>query len=194
MKYYDFDMWIAQEADGYYPTRARSESMGEDSGKITAAELVSIREALERLASDNINESLLKEIGGLFYSVLFSGSVGSLFQKSLGQVYADPDRGVRVRLRIEPPDVAVLPWELVYDASRKCFLATSSETPFTRYVELPVPVRNLKTALPIRILVVIPAAGLDVGQEERTIRGSRQHEGGDRADRTQGQGIGGHQP
>jgi CHASE2 domain-containing sensor protein len=176
MKYYDFDIWIASEADGHFSVRARSESMGEDSGKITAAQFVGIREALERLAGDNINDALLREVGGLFYGVLFSGAVGSLFQKSLGQVYADPDRGVRIRLRIEPPDVAALPWELAYDASRKCFLATSSETPFTRYIELPVPVRDLKTALPIRVLVVIPGgSGLDVDQEERMIRETLAH-------------------
>ena len=79
--------------------------------------------------------------------------------------------GVRIRLCIDAPELAMLPWELLYDRIRDSFLATSTETPLTRYISLNEPIRNLETNPPVRVLVVIPeASGLDVEPNARAFR------------------------
>ncbi|HVQ39058.1 MAG TPA: CHAT domain-containing protein, partial [Pyrinomonadaceae bacterium] len=171
MKYYDFDVWIGGQTGDHYETRARSESMGENQGRLLPAALDQTYAAAEKLSSGDVDDAFLKQVGGSLFTALFDGAIGVLYHQALGQVYADDSAGVRIRLRIEPPELAALPWELLYDSGRDCFLATSTETLLTRYIELPKPIRELQTSLPIRILAIIPGgSGLDTTQEMRTIQ------------------------
>jgi hypothetical protein len=170
MKYYDLDLSIGSQTTDHHTVWARSESMGEAQSKLLSTDIDQIRADLTHLSGAEFDDASLKKFGQSLFSSLFSGEIGILYQRALGQVYADDNAGVRIRLRIEPPDLAALPWEYLYEPSRDCFLATSSETLLTRYIELSKPIRDLQTALPIRILVVIPeVSGLDVEPEKRTI-------------------------
>lgn len=170
MRYYDLDILITSQMSDHYVTRAQSQTMGESQGRLLLADLEQICTAFNELPIYNIEEPALQNVGKSLFNVLFSGEIGTLYQRALGQVYADDHAGIRLRLKIDPPALAALPWELLYDSGRDCFLATSSETLLTRYIELARPIRDLQTGLPIRILVVIPgASGLDVEHEKRTI-------------------------
>ena len=101
---------------------------------------------------------------------LFTGEVRDLYRESLGRVNQDDEKGLRIRLCIDPPALSALPWELAYDRSRDTFLATSSETPLTRYISLHEPIDELKTAPPVSVLVAIPdGSGLDVAMERAII-------------------------
>jgi CHASE2 domain-containing sensor protein len=100
----------------------------------------------------------------------FAGDIRDLYRESLGQVHRDDEKGLRIRLCIDPPAVSALPWELAYDRTRNTFLATSSETPLTRYISVQEPIADLRTAPPISVLVAIPSgSGLDVAMERATI-------------------------
>lgn len=179
MKYYDFDIWIGPQTGDHYATRAKAESLGDKQGTILLAELDQLRVVLDQLSGGAVDEASLKQAGGSLFSILFAGPIGSLYQQALGQVYTDVNAGVRIRLRIEPPELATLPWELLHDSGRDCFLATSSETLLTRYIELSKPIRELQTALPIRILVIIPdSSGSNVEKEKQTILGALEGLGG----------------
>ena len=170
MKYYDLDISITTKMGDHYETRAQSKTMGESHGRLSFADVEQIRGTFKNLPIRGINESTLKEVGNSLFTALFSGEIGTLYQRALGQVYADDNAGVRIRLTIDPPDLAALPWEHLYDEGRNCFLATSSETPLTRYIEVAKPIKDLQTSLPIRILILIPGgSGLDVELEKRTI-------------------------
>lgn len=170
MRFYDFDVWIDPQSGDHYATRAHSESMGESQGKLIVSELEQNRVVLKGDADGDLPKSDIQRVGSSLFSNVFSGGVGNLFQRSVGQVFLDNNAGVRIRLRIDPPEVAALPWEMLYDADRDCFLSTSSETLLTRYIEVSKPIRDLETALPIRILLVIPGgSGLDVEHEKQQI-------------------------
>ena len=94
-----------------------------------------------------------------------------LYHESLGRVQQDEEKGLRLRLCIDPPALSALPWELAYDRTRDT-LATSSETPLTRYITLQEPIDELRTAPPVSVLVAIPdGSDLDVGDGARDCRG-----------------------
>ena len=82
----------------------------------------------------------------------------------------DDDKGLRLRLASTPRRCPRCPWELAYDRSCDTFLATSTETPLTRYINLHEPIDELRTAPPISVLVAIPdGSGLDVAMERAII-------------------------
>jgi CHASE2 domain-containing sensor protein len=171
MKYYDLDIRIGSQVQDHYPVLAESESMGEAKGMLPLASAEALRTKVTEFGRAEFDEKALIGLGASLFDALFAESIGSLYQRALGQVLADNSAGVRIRLRIEPPEIAALPWEQLYDADGKCFLATSKETLLLRYIELSKPIRSLQTALPIRILIVIPeASGLDVeGEKSRVV-------------------------
>jgi hypothetical protein len=66
---------------------------------------------------------------------------------------ATRSRQRRVRLRIDPPELHALPWELLHDG--QVMLAASASTPFSRYLPIDLPWGQLIARRPIRVLAVI---------------------------------------
>jgi CHASE2 domain-containing sensor protein len=172
MQYHDFDVWVEAQNPNVrgYPLRGSCKPQGEwpdvcsidpDSG--------SIREMRSRVDQEDTDKALLTEFGAALYSALFTArdrKIGDLFERCRGAFLGSGREGIRIRLRIEPPKLAALPWELLYYQSGKCFLAVSTETPVVRYIELPQVVPELQANLPLRMLVVAPqGSGLEADKE-----------------------------
>jgi hypothetical protein len=170
MRYQNIDLWVDQKTDKGYPLRAASETEGEArdflSLDLSDADL---EEARRRLSSRQTDRAFLVAFGTRLYATLFRSAgdvVEQLFNRCCGRASSTDDDGVRLRLRIEAPEIARLPWELLYWPTRQCFLGTSIHTPVVRYLEIAEPIRDLTTAAPVRVLVVIPAnPELDTGTE-----------------------------
>ncbi len=91
---------------------------------------------------------------GLFRAV-FQGAVRDLLRKSQDLAEAS-DKGLRIRLRLQDaPDLGDVPWEFLYDADLKQFIAQSVYSPVVRFLELPRRIPPLKTELPLRVLGVV---------------------------------------
>ena len=70
--------------------------------------------------------------------MLFGEGLRSLLQGSLSAVRQQPETGLRVRLYLtDAPELAVLPWEYLYDPQREDFLFMTVETSLVRYIDLP---------------------------------------------------------
>jgi CHASE2 domain-containing sensor protein len=181
MKYHDLDIWLEHEnpALGGYPVRGICPPQGEwpdvssidpDSGAIL--------EMRSRVDREDTDKTLLTGFGTALYSALFTAKgrkIGDLFERCRGAFLGSGKEGIRIRLRIEPPKLAALPWELLYYPSQECFLAVSTDTPVLRYIDLPQVVSDLQANLPLRMLVVAPqGSGLDARKEiENLTRGIR---------------------
>jgi thioredoxin-like negative regulator of GroEL len=59
----------------------------------------------------------------------------------------------RIRLRIDPPELNVVPWELLNDGT--AMLSAQADTPFSRYLPIALPWGGEITERPIRVLVAI---------------------------------------
>jgi len=171
MNYKNFDLSIESNPGNGYRVKVQSETMGETTGVFTLPpDCQQIVAEISQVAELQDGSPLPMNLGGSLYQCLFKETVGSMLYKSLGAVLIDDDGGLRFRLRFSPPEIAALPWEILYDRDNKSFISTSGKTPLTRYLEIPEPIRNLKIAPPVKVLVLIPGgSGLDVANEERLI-------------------------
>lgn len=100
-------------------------------------------------------EEMLKQFGKTLFNAVFHDEALSCFRSS--RVLADKEgKGLRIKLRLdEVPELADLPWEYLYDATRENFLALSRETPIVRFLALPEPVQPLLAPLPLNLLAVL---------------------------------------
>ena len=171
MNYKNFDLTIETNQGNGYHVKVQSETMGETMGIFTLpSDCQKIVEQLSQVAELQDGSPLPMNLGMSLYQCLFQETVGTILNRSLGAVLIDDDGGLRFRLRFSPPEIAALPWEVLYDRDSKTFISTSGKTPLTRYLEIPEPIKNLKIAPPVKVLVVIPGgSGLDVANEERLI-------------------------
>jgi hypothetical protein len=105
-------------------------------------------------------EQTVQEFGRNLFEALLVGDVRTRYLMSLDKA-EQQDKGLRMKLRVQPPELAVLPWEFLYDPDRD-YLCFSPDTPIVRYVDLRQPVRRLTVEPPLRILgMVASPRGLD---------------------------------
>ncbi|HEY7474946.1 MAG TPA: CHAT domain-containing protein [Vicinamibacterales bacterium] len=169
MEYYNLDLTIEKRVEGRHAIKGRSQTQGEAEGVLALdPSSPDLAAACSRIAADPTapDGEALTQLGAQLWDGLFNANIRDLYRSCLGETQRDDGTGVRIRLCIDALEAAVLPWELLYDRSRDAFLATSTETPLTRYISLQEPIRNLQTTPPVKMLVVIPeASGLDVTPE-----------------------------
>jgi tetratricopeptide (TPR) repeat protein len=95
-----------------------------------------------------------KQVGGQLFEAVFAGVTGECLRRCLDRA-RDQQATLRIRLRLSGcPELADLPWELLYDRHDDWFLALSDRTPVVRYVQLPDPPRAVPVTLPLRVLVI----------------------------------------
>jgi hypothetical protein len=113
-----------------------------------------------------------REVGRQLFETVFAGDIRDVFQRSLGRIEArGGDLRIRLRLAAEVPELLDLPWELLFDRGRNCFLALERATTLVRHLPVQQRIEPMRIAPPLRILVAISNPGqggyaaLDVEQE-----------------------------
>jgi hypothetical protein len=159
--------------DGKYRVEARSTIGGESGSEVEfRLEELGIERQLERLRLTLLrsaamtrrvparDERPVQRLGSELFDRLFTGDVRLLFDMTRQQA-VHRDARVRLVLRIRPPELAVLPWEFMYDTRRDDYLSLSM--PMVRYPEILEPVRPLRVTGPLHILgMVARPTGYDV--------------------------------
>jgi hypothetical protein len=112
---------------------------------------------------------IVRHIGSQLFEALIHDDVRSVYDMSRQTTMAN-DQGLRIKLRINAPELATIPWEFLYDPRQGEFIALSRYTPIVRYLELPLPDPELAVTVPVRILGMVAgpadAAPLDVDREK----------------------------
>jgi len=184
LAYLDFDLAIEMGAGRKYPVRLDSpagEARGTfrlpfDSLQLENA-LLKLQNAL--LASGGRRRKVLsseqqavQDFGGALFEALICGEVRSRFDVSCLKAESE-GKGLRLKLRIGPPELIALPWEYLYDRRTDAYLVLSHHTPVVRHLELPRPARPLVVTPPLRVLVAIAnpsdTTPLDTDQERSRI-------------------------
>ena len=117
-------------------------------------------------------EQTVQNFGRALFNALFTGEVRSRYEVSQLAAFQQ-GKGLRLKLRINSPEMAALPWEFLYDANKAEYLCLSSNTPIVRYIELPQPPQPLTVPPPLSILgmAVGPKdlADLDIEREKQRV-------------------------
>jgi tetratricopeptide (TPR) repeat protein len=157
--------WTVQVTKSPYGSKASSELIvvpQEEPGLAQALEAaVRGTRGVRRNFSEESDDEVLspQAVGDRLFRSLFSGPILETFLMSLGRVEHQADSGLRIRLTFDPslpdlPEVIGLPWELLYRADTRDFLARNPLTPVVRYLEVPRLTAPAPLTSSLRILVV----------------------------------------
>ncbi len=132
-----------------------------------------LKKELDQIASGvSPSRPRMQQVGELLFKALFPPRVIRAF----GRAYDKLPEGANLRLNlvVRPPELNVLPWELLYDADEGFFLAVRLSNPIVRAIESAIPVASLEFVRPLRLLYVqsLPAdqVPLDLAASEKAIR------------------------
>jgi hypothetical protein len=118
---------------------------------------------------DSSAATLVRDIGERLFRGAFSGEVEKCYTSSV-QIADQRNVGLRIRLRLDDPDVAQLPWEYLRDpSSGGNFLGLDLDTPLVRYMQIARPAKRLRVDGPLKVLAVISTPkgreGIDATRE-----------------------------
>ncbi len=168
INYQDFQILVSKNQT----IRASSEQ-----GEVTSELLLDtnkINLTLKLIEQNQTDTELLKALGNELYQALFPNQINARFHATMASAQANQSN-LRLRLIFESPELTSLPWEFLYDKQTNTFLGNNTQTVLSRYIDIPLKPREIKTAsLPLKILLVISSpsdlANLDVTSEENLIR------------------------
>jgi len=107
-------------------------------------------QCIDRL--DELTGNELQYVGARLFDSLFQGDLLRLYIHLREQTRPTGTR-LRVRLKIDPPNVARLPWECLYDTRRGTFLGNSRETTLVRFLEQAKEPPSVPLELPLKVLL-----------------------------------------
>ncbi len=108
-------------------------------------------------------EGVLQEFGHRVFDIVFckTQEIAVQYANSRARVAESPDhiKGLRLKLRIEAPELAQLPWEYLYNTKEKEWLALQERSPIVRYLGASDPQRAFTVDGPLNILGMIANPG-----------------------------------
>jgi|GEM_PF-2114585 len=112
---------------------------------------------------------LLVEVGTRLFEALFPRKIIRAFERA-----CEGATSLRLKLKIVPPELNHLPWEILYDPGDEIFLAVRLSAPIVRFLESGSRVQEQKLGRPPRILYVQAnpqtTRPLQTGRSEEAIR------------------------
>ena len=112
------------------------------------------KSAFKALSSNlDVPSDAIKELGKTLYDAVFIPPIATAYGQALSSVKSD--QGMRIQIQLAAPELALIPWEALYDGST--FLATRSDYPLVRIIPLPQSShvrQRLSVRGPLRILFV----------------------------------------
>jgi len=184
-KYLDFDLAIGPGSGRKYPVSVLHSPAGEAretmrfpfselvlENRLQALQIALLRSGGKRRLVPTQEEKAVQDFGRELFDALFTGEVRSRYDVSQREA-ARQDRGLRLRLYVQSPELAVLPWEFLYDPRQAEYVFLSRNTPVVRYLELPQVIEPLTVTPPLRILGMIASpcdlAPLDIEHEKQRV-------------------------
>jgi len=185
LEYLDFELEIGPGKGREYPVAVIRSPAGEVRGvmrfpydelalqnRLKDLQIALLRSGGPRRKVLSPEEQAVQNFGRDLFEALFSGEIRSRYDVSLQEAKRQ-GKGLRLKLRIQPPELAALPWEFLYDPRQAEYLGLSRYTPIVRYLELPQPIQPLTVTLPLRILGMVASPRdqepLDVAREKQRV-------------------------
>ncbi len=117
-------------------------------------------------------EDRVRELGAKLMEALLAGSVRSCWEMARMRA-KEQDKRTRLKLRLQSPELAALPWELLYEEQRGDYVALMRDVSIVRYTEQIERTMSVAVPAPLRILGLTAAPsdleGLDVERERQRV-------------------------
>lgn len=169
----NFDVRIRGNASDGYRVEVTASPAGETPTATmmpSPLEHAAVDPALRDLRDLRADPKRVRELGDALWQAAFQPPIANRHAESLGMAGAE---GLRIRLRIDPAELQLLPWEYLRNPETQQFMTLSRRTSLVRYVARPQPVPPLRVEKPLRVLVLISAptdqAPLQVNRERGLI-------------------------
>lgn len=95
-----------------------------------------------------------QDFGQDLFQRMFRGEILARLTASLQEAQGK-DCGLRLKLRLDrAPDLMSIPWEFLYNPSRRIFLASQENMPIVRFINVGEQRRPMRVELPLRILAM----------------------------------------
>ncbi|MDT0484039.1 CHAT domain-containing protein [Streptomyces doebereineriae] len=98
------------------------------------------------------SEQLVQDVGRQLFDALFSDQILGTYRASLS-VAQERQEPLQIVLRLEPPELALLPWEALFDSHNDYYVCLRE--PIVRHLPASRTLNPLPVQLPLRILAVI---------------------------------------
>jgi hypothetical protein len=154
ISYENFDLRIGMQATTGYPVEVSASPSGETLMPVWQTfplDEYDFTDLVGYLRDLVARENDAVQLGQMMRDLLFPGKVWELFIASRAMV-KQQGKGLRIRLRVDPPELSVLPWEYCYDESHH-FFALQRETPIVRYVAKQFAAETLTAPNPMKVLL-----------------------------------------
>jgi hypothetical protein len=153
--YMDFEIQVQKKSKTTYLVDLIMSPGGEAHEGEFKLDLKEFNHILQELQSLNVERPKVRKFGQDLYHALFPDQVKSCFFESLGIIDRSKYDRLRIKLRIESPEISKLPWEYLYDPQRRMHLALEKKISIARYPMIPRKIAPLEVEPPIKILVLV---------------------------------------
>ena len=193
MNYLDFELEIGLGAGRDYPVAVLRSPAGEAretmrfpfdtlalESRLKDLQIALLRSGGKSRKMPLPEEQAVQDFGRALFDALLTGEVRSRYDMSWREA-AQKDMGLRLKLRIQSPQLATLPWEFLYDPRQAEYVCLSRNTPVVRYLEIPQPIQPLTITPPLRILGMAVSPDdphlmqLDLPREKQRVEEATKH-------------------
>jgi len=136
--YLDFELEVSPGQGREYPVAVIRSPAGESretmrfpfdelalENRLQALQIALLRSSGERRQVLSSEEQAVRGFGQALFDALFVGEARSRYDVSQDRARQE-DKGLRLKMRIQPPELAALPWEFLYDSRQ------AEPVPFTK--------------------------------------------------------------
>ncbi len=160
--YQDFAIQVQKKAKSIYLVDVLESPAGQAYEGEFRINFAKFKQILQNLQSLNAERPEVRKFGEDLFQALFPDQAKSRYNESLGIISKSKSDRLRIKLRIESPEISALPWEYLYDPERRKHLALNKKLSIARYPIIPIKTEPLEVEPPIKILVFIASpAGHD---------------------------------
>jgi formylglycine-generating enzyme required for sulfatase activity/outer membrane protein assembly factor BamD (BamD/ComL family) len=174
LAYDDFDIEIGQGKGQEYPVAVLHSEAGEAheimhfpydqlmlENRLLALKTALIESGGSPRRSPSPEQKTVQDFGSDLFNALITGEIRNRYDVSMEKAQFN-GKGLRIRLRIQSANLAMLPWEFLYEPRQKEYMSLMRSISIVRYPEHPQPIQPLNVKLPLRIL------GMAVSLEDQT--------------------------
>jgi hypothetical protein len=188
MEYEDFDLAIGLGIDRKYALSVLHSPAGNAArgtlifpfseeglkSRLKDLQIALLRSGIRRRRIFSPEEEAVQDLGRALFDAIFVNEIRSCYDVSRREA-GRQGKGLRLKLRIDEkiPELAVLPWEFLFDFREREYVCLSRNTPLVRYLETSHPPKPLLIEPPLQILGLIANPSdldpLDIERERRRL-------------------------